>query len=74
LPNAPICATIASVVEHWAVGPYGAKGIHKISSIPRTLAITNVGGVRVLSLPMDQDELLLSMRLEQEKRSRRLLL
>jgi xanthine dehydrogenase molybdenum-binding subunit len=48
------------VVEHpTAEGPYGAKGVGEISSIPTTPAITNAiynaCGIRVLSLPVDQD-------------------
>jgi xanthine dehydrogenase molybdenum-binding subunit len=42
-------------------GPYGAKGIGEISSIPTTPAITNgiynAVGVRIRSLPVDQDKL-----------------
>jgi xanthine dehydrogenase molybdenum-binding subunit len=45
-----------------AEGPYGAKGVGEISSIPTTPAITNAifhaVGVRVTSLPVDQDWLL----------------
>ncbi|MDX1613359.1 MAG: molybdopterin cofactor-binding domain-containing protein [Candidatus Promineifilaceae bacterium] len=47
-------------------GPYGAKGVGEISSIPTTPAICNAiynaCGVRVYSLPVDQDALLLAMR------------
>lgn len=43
-------------------GPYGAKGIGELSSIPTTPAITNAiyhaVGVRVDSLPVDQEEIL----------------
>jgi selenium-dependent xanthine dehydrogenase len=43
-------------------GPYGAKGVGEISSINTTPAITNAianaTGVRVYSLPVDQDALL----------------
>jgi xanthine dehydrogenase molybdenum-binding subunit len=49
-----------------AEGPYGAKGVGEISSIPTTPAITNAiynaCGVRVTRLPVDQDRLLLAMR------------
>lgn len=42
-------------------GPYGAKGIGEISSIPTTPAITNAifnaVGVRIRDLPVDQDRL-----------------
>ncbi|HET7011689.1 MAG TPA: molybdopterin cofactor-binding domain-containing protein [Anaerolineales bacterium] len=51
---------VSLVVEHpTADGPYGAKGIGEISSIPTTPAITNAVyhavGVRVRKLPVDQD-------------------
>jgi selenium-dependent xanthine dehydrogenase len=50
------------VVEHPAAeGPYGAKGVGEISSIPTTPAITNAVrhacGVRIQRLPVDQDAL-----------------
>jgi CO/xanthine dehydrogenase Mo-binding subunit/aerobic-type carbon monoxide dehydrogenase small subunit (CoxS/CutS family) len=55
------------IVEHQAAdGPYGAKGVGEISSIPISPAITNAiynaVGVRCLALPVDQDALLLAMR------------
>jgi xanthine dehydrogenase molybdenum-binding subunit len=51
------------IVEHEvAAGPYGAKGVGELPSIPVGPAITNAiqraTGVRVRSLPVDQDELL----------------
>jgi xanthine dehydrogenase molybdenum-binding subunit len=51
------------VVEHAvAAGPFGAKGAGELPSIPTSAAITNAicraTGVRVHSLPVDQDELL----------------
>ena len=54
------------VVEHPAhEGPYGAKGVGEISSIPTTPAITNAikhaCGVRVHRLPVDQDALALAI-------------
>jgi CO/xanthine dehydrogenase Mo-binding subunit/aerobic-type carbon monoxide dehydrogenase small subunit (CoxS/CutS family) len=54
------------VVEHpVAAGPYGAKGIGEITSIPTTPAITNAiynaCGVRVRRLPVDQDWLALEI-------------
>jgi xanthine dehydrogenase molybdenum-binding subunit len=43
-------------------GPYGAKGVGEIVSIPTTPAITNAiynaVGVRVDSLPVDQEQIL----------------
>ena len=54
------------VEDESSTGPYGAKGVGEISSIPTTPAITNAiynaTGVRVYSLPVDQDKLLLAMR------------
>jgi len=57
---------VSIVVEHpTAEGPYGAKGIGEISSIPTTPAITNAiynaCRVRVRSLPVDQDWLALEL-------------
>ncbi len=54
---------ISHVVEHAvAAGPFGAKGAGELPSIPTSAAITNAifraTGVRVHSLPVDQDELL----------------
>jgi len=51
------------IVEHnLSTGPYGAKGVGELSSIPTSPAITNAiyraTGVRMRSLPVDQDELL----------------
>jgi xanthine dehydrogenase molybdenum-binding subunit len=54
------------VVEHQTEdGPYGAKGVGEISSIPTTPAITNAiyhaVGVRIDRLPVDQEEVLRQM-------------
>jgi xanthine dehydrogenase molybdenum-binding subunit len=54
---------ISHLVEHRAAeGPYGAKGVGEIPSINTTPAICNAiynaVGVRVYSLPVDQDALL----------------
>ena len=51
------------IVEHpVSTGPYGAKGVGEIVSIPTTPAITNAirnaVGVRVDSLPVDQELIL----------------
>jgi len=51
------------IVEHeLSTGPFGAKGMGELPSIPTSAAITNAifnaTGVRVRSLPVDQDELL----------------
>lgn len=56
-------AILSFIVEdETAAGPYGAKGVGEISSIPTTPAITNAifaaTGVRVVNLPVDQDWLL----------------
>lgn len=58
---------ISHIVEHrTSTGPYGAKGVGELPSIPTSAAITNAiyraTGVRVRSLPVDQDALLLAMR------------
>jgi xanthine dehydrogenase molybdenum-binding subunit len=57
---------ISIPVEHPAAdGPYGAKGVGEISSIPTTPAITNAiyhaCGVRIKRLPVDQDWLALEI-------------
>jgi len=57
---------ISHIVEHGtSSGPYGAKGVGELPSIPTSAAITNAiyraTGVRVRSLPVDQDELLRAM-------------
>ena len=54
---------VSHVVEHAVeAGPFGAKGAGELPSIPTSAAITNAiyraTGVRVRSLPVDQDELL----------------
>ncbi len=54
------------VVEHpTAEGPYGAKGVGEIVSIPTTPAITNAiyhaVGVRIDRLPVDQEQICLSL-------------
>ena len=58
---------VSHIVEHeTSTGPFGAKGVGELSSIPTSAAITNAiyhaTGVRVRSLPVDQDELLRAMR------------
>jgi xanthine dehydrogenase molybdenum-binding subunit len=58
---------VSFIVEDPAAdGPYGAKGVGEISSIPTTPAITNAifnaSGIRVTHLPVDQDWLLRQMR------------
>lgn len=54
------------IVEHPTEdGPYGAKGVGEISSIPTTPAITNAiynaCGIRIRQLPVDQDWLALEI-------------
>ena len=58
---------ISHIVEHGtSAGPYGAKGVGELPSIPTSAAITNAiyraTGVRTRSLPVDQDELLRAVR------------
>lgn len=58
-------------VEHPAAdGPYGAKGVGEISSIPTTPAITNAiyhaCDVRIKRLPVDQDWLALEIARQSE--------
>jgi xanthine dehydrogenase molybdenum-binding subunit len=58
---------ISIIVEHpTAEGPYGAKGVGEICSIPTTPAITNAiynaVSVRVDSLPVDQEKILWALR------------
>ncbi len=61
IPGIMLTPEITSIiVEHpTAEGPYGAKGVGEISSIPTTPAITNAiynaVGVRVDKLPVDQE-------------------
>ncbi|MGH2620138.1 MAG: molybdopterin-dependent oxidoreductase [Anaerolineales bacterium] len=61
MPGILLTPEIISIpVEHPAAdGPYGAKGVGEISSIPTTPAITNAiynaCGVRIRRLPVDQD-------------------
>jgi xanthine dehydrogenase molybdenum-binding subunit len=55
------------VVEHpTEAGPYGAKGVGEIVSIPTSPAITNAiynaVGVRIDSLPVDQEEIVRKLR------------
>ncbi|MGB5292130.1 MAG: molybdopterin cofactor-binding domain-containing protein [Lysobacterales bacterium] len=63
---------ISHIVEHaTSSGPYGAKGVGELPSIPTSAAITNAiyraTGVRVRSLPVDQDALLLAMRASEKE-------
>ena len=58
---------VSRLVEHeTADGPFGAKGVGELCSIPTSPAITNAivhaVGVRFLCLPVDQDALLRAMR------------
>jgi xanthine dehydrogenase molybdenum-binding subunit len=63
IPSIMLTPEIFSIiVEHPTVeGPYGAKGIGEIVSIPTTPAITNAifnaTGVRIDHLPVDQEEI-----------------
>ncbi len=68
MPGIKQTPEIVSVIveDPTADGPYGAKGVGEISSIPTTPAICNgifnACGVRVLTLPVDQDALLRALR------------
>jgi selenium-dependent xanthine dehydrogenase len=58
------------VVEHpISTGPYGAKGVGELVSIPTTPAITNAiynaVGVRIDRLPVDQETILMELGLKQ---------
>ncbi len=60
-------AMVNHIVEHpTAEGPWGAKGVGEISSIPISPAIAigihNAVGVRCMALPIDQDALLLALK------------
>ncbi|HRQ25289.1 MAG TPA: aldehyde oxidase, partial [Anaerolineales bacterium] len=61
VPGIMLTPEITSIiVEHpISAGPYGAKGVGEISSIPTTPAITNAiynaVGVRIDRLPVDQE-------------------
>ncbi|MCC6567631.1 MAG: molybdopterin-dependent oxidoreductase, partial [Anaerolineales bacterium] len=63
IPGIMLTPEITSIiVEHpTAAGPYGAKGVGEICSIPTTPAITNAiynaVGVRVDKLPVDQESI-----------------
>jgi CO/xanthine dehydrogenase Mo-binding subunit/aerobic-type carbon monoxide dehydrogenase small subunit (CoxS/CutS family) len=68
IPGIMLTPEITSiVVEHpTAEGPYGAKGVGEIVSIPTTPAITNAiynaVGVRIDRLPIDQEKISKEMR------------
>jgi xanthine dehydrogenase molybdenum-binding subunit len=63
IPGIMLTPEITSIiVEHpVSTGPYGAKGVGEVCSIPTTPAITNAiynaVGVRVDSLPVDQEKI-----------------
>jgi CO/xanthine dehydrogenase Mo-binding subunit len=68
MPSIKHTPEIVSIIveQPTADGPYGAKGVGELSSIPTTPAICNAiynaCGVRVYSLPVDQDKLLLALK------------
>ncbi len=67
IPGIKLTPEITSIIiEHpTADGPYGAKGVGEISSIPTTPAITNAifhaVGVRIDKTPVDQEQILKAM-------------
>ena len=73
IPGIMLTPEITSiVVEHpVAAGPYGAKGIGELVSIPTTPAITNAIyhaiGVRVDRLPVDQADLVLQISINRKQ-------
>ncbi|HMB24931.1 MAG TPA: molybdopterin cofactor-binding domain-containing protein, partial [Anaerolineales bacterium] len=73
IPGIMLTPEITSIiVEHpTAEGPYGAKGVGEICSIPTTPAITNAiynaVGVRIDKLPVDQEMIARELR-EREKK------
>jgi xanthine dehydrogenase molybdenum-binding subunit len=74
IPGIAITPNIIPImVEHPTQdGPYGAKGVGEIVSIPTTPAITNAiynaVGVRVDSLPVDQEKVLWGLREARESK------
>ena len=63
---------VSFIVEHGtADGPFGAKGVGELPSIPTSPAITNAiynaVGVRAMSLPVDQDSLLRAIKAGQKE-------
>ncbi len=59
------------VEDEVSTGPFGAKGVGEIASIPTSPAITNAiynaVGVRIYTLPVDQDALLRAMKAGQKE-------
>lgn len=74
VPGIMLTPEITSIiVEHpTAEGPYGAKGVGEVSSIPTTPAITNAiynaVGVRVDKLPVDQEKIARELWEREEKK------
>jgi xanthine dehydrogenase molybdenum-binding subunit len=72
IPNITQSPEITSiVVEHPTTdGPYGAKGVGEIVSIPTIPAITNAiynaVGVRIRNLPVDQEQVLAELQLKHQ--------
>ncbi len=67
VPGIMLTPEITSIIVEHPVssGPYGAKGVGEVCSIPTTPAITNAiynaVGARVDSLPVDQEKILMEM-------------
>jgi xanthine dehydrogenase molybdenum-binding subunit len=75
IPSIQQVPEIVSIIveDPTSEGPYGAKGVGEISSIPTTPAITNAifnaCGVRVKKLPVDQNWLALQIAKQAEVHS-----
>jgi len=75
IPNITQSPEITSfIVEHpTSEGPYGAKGVGEIVSIPTIPAITNAVynavGVRINKLPVDQEEIIRKLNIEETEKS-----
>lgn len=72
MPSIALTPEITPIIVEHPVdsGPYGAKGVGEIVSIPTTPAITNAiynaVGVRVDRLPVDQSEIIRQMQTVQQ--------
>lgn len=64
--------TVHLIEDELSSGPYGAKGVGEIASIPTPAAITNAihnaVGIRLYRLPVDQDRLLFALKVKEPTR------